>query len=91
MMIEGVGRWQHVVCYVVVENMRSKKLKKEEAGGIRAIMSRVRKLEMSVARTEIFPLKADFREQLVRLHSVNEISRRIVRVIICRIYSWVQK
>jgi len=43
-MIEGVGRWKHVVCYVVVEKMRSKKLTEEEAGGIRAITSRVRKL-----------------------------------------------
>jgi len=34
---------------------------------------------------------ADIREQLVRLHSVNAISRRIVRFIIRRIYSWVQK
>jgi len=56
-MIEGVGRWQHVVCYVVVEKTKSKKSAEEEVGGIRAITSRVRKLEMSVARTEIFPLK----------------------------------
>jgi len=59
---ESVSRWQHVVCYV--QKTRSKKLTEEEAGGIRAITSRVRKFEMLVARTEIFPLKDRIRQIL---------------------------